>query len=151
MSQFVYDTSKANIIYSSRVELLWESRIAKRELFKAVQEERNKGATKGSIQDMIRDKTANQIHRLLEKNQIPKLVNGTRESPNEIEVYKNERQTLSQKTRDKLAKVKQLQDAIEEVIQEENQVRDNLNQSRVEAEKEHGQLEEKLAILDKKY
>ena len=115
-----------------------------------MQEEWNKGATNGSIQDMIRDKTANRIHRLLEKNQIPKLVNGTRESPNEIEVYENERQTLSQKTRDKLAKVKQLQDAIEEVIQEENQVRDNLNQSKVEAEKEHGQLEETLAIFDKK-
>ena len=59
MSQFVFNTSKANIINSSRVELLWESRIAKKELFKAFPEERKKEATNGSIQDMIRDETAN--------------------------------------------------------------------------------------------
>ena len=113
-----------------------------------MQEERKKETTNDPIQDKIRDETAAWIHHFLEKNKLPKLVAGTRKSLSEPSVYENEIQTLSQETRDKLAKLDQLQDTIEEVTGEENEVRESLNQSIVKAKQEHGSLEDKLVILD---
>ena len=63
----------------------------------------------------------------------------------------DEIENLSQETRDKLAKLDQLQDTIAKVTEEENQVRERLNQFIVEAKQEHGSLEDKLVTLDEKY
>ena len=116
-----------------------------------MQEEQKKEPTNDPSQDKIRDETAAQIHHFLEKNKLPTLVAGTRKSSSEPSLYENEIKTLSQETRDKLAKLDQLQNTIEEVTKEENQVRESLNQSIVEAKQEHGSLEGKLVTLDEKY
>ena len=56
-----------------------------------------------------------------------------------------------QETRDKQAKLEQLQDTIAKVTEEENQVRERLNQFIIKAKQEHGSLEDKLVTLDEKY
>ena len=58
---------------------------------------------------------------------------------------------LSQETRDKLTTLDKIQDTIEKVGEEETQVREELNQFIIEAEKEHGPLADKFVTLDKKY
>ena len=103
-----------------------------------MQEERKKETTNDPSQDKIRDETAAQIHHFLEKNKLPTLVAGTRKSSDEPSIYENKLQALSQETRDKLAKLEQLQDTIVKVTEEENQVRERLNQFIVEAKQEHG-------------
>ena len=142
MSQIDYSTSKANAIKSSRDTLLRESRVAREELVKAAQEEREKETTNDANKDKLRDETAARIHHFLQKNKLPTLVAGTRESSDEPSIYENELQALSQETRDKLAKLEQLQDTIAKVTEEENQVRERLNQFIIEAKQEHGSLED---------
>ena len=81
---------------------------------------------------------AAQIHHYLQKNTLPAVVTGTRESSDEPSIYENELQALSQETRDKLAKLEQLQDTIAKVTEEENQVREGLKEFIIEAKQEHG-------------
>ena len=85
------------------------------------------------------------------KNKLPTVVAGTRKSPDETSIYENELQALSQETRDKLAKLEQLQDTIAKVNEEENQVRERLNQFIIAAKQEHGSLEDRLVTLDERY
>ena len=126
LSQIDYNTNKANTIKASRDGLLRESRTAKEELLKAAQEEREKEATNDPSKDKIRDETAARIQHLIGKNTLPTPIAGTRTSPDEPSIYENEIQTLAQETRDKLAKLDQLQDTIAKVGEEETQVREEL-------------------------
>ena len=100
---------------------------------------------------MIRNDTAARIHHLIGKNTLPTPRAGTRENPDELVIYESELQSLAQETRDKLTTLAKIQDAIEKVGEEETQVREELNQFIVEAEKEHGPLADKLVTLDEKY
>ena len=71
---------------------------------------------------------AARIHYLLQKHELPTVVTGTRKSPEETPIFENELQALSQGTRDKLAKLEQIQDTIAKVKEEETRVREELNQ-----------------------
>ena len=55
---------------------------------------------------------AARIHNSLQKGELPTVVTGTRKSPEETPIFENELQALSQETRDKLAKLKQIHDTI---------------------------------------
>ena len=120
MSQIDYNKNKANAIKSSQDGLLRESRVAREELIKAAQEEQKKETTNDANKDKLRDETAARIHHFLQKNKLPTLVAGTRTSSDQPSIYENELQALSQETRDKLAKLEQLQDTIAKVNEEEN-------------------------------
>ena len=100
---------------------------------------------------MVRDNTAAGIYLLISKDTLPTPRAGTRENPDELVIYENEIQTLSQETRDKLTTLDKIQDAIVKVDEEETQVREELNRFIIEAEKEHGPLAERLVTLDEKY
>ena len=101
--------------------------------------------------DKIKNDTAARIHHLIGKNTLPTPRAGTRENPDELVIYENELQSLAQETRDKLTTLAKIQDAIEKAGEEENQVREELNQIIIEGEKEHGPLADRLVTLDEKY
>ena len=124
---------------------------AKEELLKATQDERKKEATNDPGKDTVRDDTAARIYHLISKDTLPTPRAETRVSQDKFVIYKNEIQTRSQETRDKLTTLNKIQDAIEKVGQVETQVREDLNPFIVEAEKEHGSLAGKLVTLDEKY
>ena len=151
MSQIDYDTSKANAIKSSWDTLLRESRIDREELIKAAQEEQEKETTNDANKDKLRNETAARILYYLQKNTFPAVVTGTRESSDEPFIYENKLQAILQETRDKQAKLEQLQDTIAKVTKEETRVREELNRFTIEAEKEHGPLATNLVTLDEKY
>ena len=121
------------------------------DLIKAAQEEQKKDKTNDANKDRLRDETATRIQNSLQKSELPTVVAGTRKSPEETSIFENELQALSQETRDKLAKLQQIQDTIAKVKEEEIRVREELNQLIIEAEKEHGPLASNLVMLDKKY
>ena len=127
MSQVEYNKNKANAIRASREGLLRELKAAKEELLKATQDERKKEATTDPGKDKIRDDTAVRIHHLISKDTLPTPRAGTRANPDELVIYENEIQTLSQETRDKLTTLDKIQDAIAKVGEEETQVRKELN------------------------
>ena len=79
-----------------------ESKVAIKDLIKAAQEERKKDTTNDANKDQLRDETAARIHYLLQKDELPTVVTGTRKSPEETLIFESELQTLSQGTRDKL-------------------------------------------------
>ena len=127
MNQVEYNTNKANAIKASREGLLRELKSAKEELLKATQDERKKEATTDPNKDKIRDETAVRIHKLICKDTLPTPRTGTRVSQDELVVYENEIQTLSQETRDKLTTIDKIQNTIEKVGEEETRVREELN------------------------
>ena len=92
--------------------MLRESRIDREELIKAAQEEQEKETTNDANKDKLRNETAARILNYLQKNTLPAVVTGTRKNSDEPSTYENELQALSQETRDKLAKLEQLQDTI---------------------------------------
>ena len=94
---------------------------------------------------------ATRIQHILQKNKLLTVVIGTRESSDEPSIYEIELQAISQETRDKQAKLEQLQDTIAKVTEEENQVREGLKQFIIEAKQEHGSLEDRLVTLDERY
>ena len=87
MSQIDYDTSRANAIKSSCDQLLTESRAAAEDLIKAAQEERKKETTNDANKDKLRDEMATQIQTLLQRNNLPAVVTGTRKSPEESSIF----------------------------------------------------------------
>ena len=115
LSQVDYSTNKANTIKASREGLLRESKAAGEELLKATQDERKKEATSDPSKDKIRDETAAQIQHLIGNNTLPTPIAGTRKNPDELIIYENGIQTLAQETRDKLATLDKIQDAIAKV------------------------------------
>ena len=101
--------------------------------------------------DKVRNDTAARIHHLISKNTLPTPRAGTRANPDELVIYESELQSLAQETRDKLTTLTRIQDDIEKVGEEETQVREELTRFIIEAEKEHGPLEDKLVTLNEKY
>ena len=87
----------------------------------------------------------------LQKGELPTIVTGTKKSPEEIPIFEIELQVLSQEIRDKLSKLQQIQDTLVKIKDEETRVRKELNQFILEAEKEHGPLDNKFVMLDSKY
>ena len=66
-------------------------------------------------------------------------------------IYKNELQSLTQKTRNKLQTLTEIADSIVSVEEEETQVKEELNRIILEGHKEHGPLAERLVTLDDQY
>ena len=152
MSQIDYDTIRANAIKSSRDQLIPESRASTEDLLNAAQKERRKDATNDANMDKLRDETATRIQALLQRNKLPTVITGTRKSPEETSIFENELQALSQDTRDKLTKLEQIQVTITKLNEEENQIREKINQFTAASQQEHGgSLEERLVTLDEKY
>ena len=82
---------------------------------------------------------------------LPTPRDGIREDHAEPFVYKNELQSLTQKTRDKLQTLTEIADSIVSVEEEETQVKEELNCIILEGDKEHGPLAERLVTLDDQY
>ena len=59
----------------------------------------------------------------LERGKLPTVVAGTRQNTDEPPIFENELQTLSQDTRDKLSKLKKIQDNIERLNVEDTKSR----------------------------
>ena len=70
--------------------MLRESRIDREELIKAAQEEQEKETTNDANKDKLRNETAARILNYLQKNTLPAVVTGTRESSDEPSIYENE-------------------------------------------------------------
>ena len=89
---------------------------------------------------------------LLQRGKLPTVLTGTRKSADETPIFENELQTLSQDTRDKLAKLEKIQVTIAKLNEEENQIREKINQFTAACQQEHGgPLEERLVTLDETY
>ena len=128
MIQIDYDNSRANAIKSSCEQLIPESKSSAEELLKAVQDERRKEPTDDANLTKLRDEMATRMQALLQRGKLPTVLTGTRKSPEETPIYENELQTLSQDTRDKLAKLEKIQVTIAKLNEEENQIREKINQ-----------------------
>ena len=151
MIQIDYDNSKANAIKSSREQLIPESKSSTDELLKAVQDERKKEPTDDANLTKLREDTATQMQDLLQRGKLPTIVAGTRQSADETPIFENELETLSQDTRDKLAKLEKIQVTIAKLNEEENQIKEKINQFTAASQQEHGgPLEERLVTLDEK-
>ena len=124
---------------------------AREELLKSAKDERKKETTGDPNMDKVRNDTAARILHLIGQDTLPTPRAGTRENPDELDIYENELQSLAQETRDKLKTLTKIQDAIEKAGEEENQVREELNHIIIESEKEHGSLADRLVTLDEQY
>ena len=124
---------------------------AREEFLKAVQDERKKETTSDPNLDKVRNNTAAQILHLIGQDTLPTPRAGTRENPDELDIYENKLQSLAQETRDKLKTLTKIQDAIDKAGEEETQVREELNRIILESEKEHGPLAGRLVTLDDQY
>ena len=152
MIQNDYDNSRANAVKSSREQLITESKSSTDELLKAVQDEHRKESTDDAYLTKLREDTATQMQDLLQRGKLPTIVAGTRQSADETPIFENELQTLSQDTRDKLAKLEKIQVTIAKLNEEENQIKEKINQFTAASQQEHGgPLEERLVTLDENY
>ena len=89
---------------------------------------------------------------LLQRGKLSTIEAGIRQSADETPIFENELQTLSQDTRDKLTKLEQIQVTITKLNEEENQIREKINQFTAASQQEHGgSLEERLVTLDERY
>ena len=95
---------------------------------------------------------ATRMQALLQRGKLPTVLTGTRKTADETHIFENELQTLSQDTRDKLAKLEKIQVTIVKLSEEENQIREKINQFTAASQQEHGgPLEERLVTLDENY
>ena len=113
MSQIEYNTNRANAKKASREALVKELKAAKEELIKSAQDEQKKESTGDQNMDKVRSDTAAQILHLLGKDTLPTPRTGNREDPEELNMYENELQSLTQETRDKLQTLTKIADAID--------------------------------------
>ena len=76
---------------------------------------------------------------------------GNRDNHEELVIYEDEFQSLTQETRDKLQTLTKIADAIDKVGEEETQVWEDLNRIILERERVHRPLAERLVTLDDQY
>ena len=89
MSQVDYNTNRANTKKASREGIIKELKAAKEELLKSAQDEHKKETTGDPNMDKVRNDTAAQILHLIGKDTLPTPRAGTRENPDELDIYEN--------------------------------------------------------------
>ena len=82
---------------------------------------------------------------------LPTPRDGSQEDHTEPFIYKNELQSITQKTRDKLQILTEITDSIVSVEKEETEIKKELNSIILEGDKENGPLAERLVTLDDQY
>ena len=151
MSQIDYNTNRANAKKASRDTLVKKLKVVKEELIKSAQDEQKQESTGDQNKDKVRSDTAAQILHLLGKDTLPTPRAGNGEDHEELVIYEDELQSLTQETRNKLQTLTRIVDAIDKASEEETQVREELNRIILESEKEHGPLAGRLVTLDDQY
>ena len=87
----------------------------------------------------------------LQKDKLPAMVSGTRQSSEENSIFESELHVLSQEIRDKLSNLQRITDTLAKSQDEEIKIRKEHKKFVLEAEKEHGPLDNKFVMLDNKY
>ena len=131
--------------------LIKELSFAKKELIDSAQDEQELDSTSDQEKNKVKIDTATQFLHFLHLDMLPTPRDGIREDHAEPVIYKDELQSLTQKTRDKLQALTEIVDSIVRVEEEETQVKEELNRIILEGDKEHGPLAERLVTLDDQY
>ena len=125
--------------------------VARRELLKLSQNEKEIGSTKNQEKDKIRVDTATRILYSLQLDMLPTPRDRIREDHTEPFIYKNELQSISQGTTSKLQILNEMANSIVSVEEEESKIRNELSDIILRGEKEHGPLAERLVTMEDQY
>ena len=96
-----------------------ESKLAKEDLIKAVQDECRRESTDNANLDKLREDVATKMQDSLKKDKLPAIISGTRQSSEENSIFENELQVLSQEIRDKLSNLQRITDTLAKSQDEE--------------------------------
>ena len=94
----------------------------------------------------LQEEGATRMQDSLERGKLPTVVAGTRQNTDEPPIFENELQTLSQDTRDKLAKLEKIQVTIEKLNEEERQIKEKIIQYIAASQQEHGGPQEERLV-----
>ena len=98
-----------------------ESKLAKEDLIKAVQDERRRESTDNANLDKLREDVATKMQDSIKKDKLPAIVSGTRQISEENSIFESELQVLSQEIRDKLSNLQRIKDTLAKSQDERNQ------------------------------
>ena len=140
MRQIEYNKNRANAKKASRDTLVKELKVTKEVLIKSAHYEWKLESTGDPNKDEVRSDTATRILHLLYKDMRPTPRVGNWDNQEELVIYEDEFQSLTQETRDMLQTLTKIADEIDKVGEEETQVRKDI----VESERFHGPLTERL-------
>ena len=100
-----------------------ESKLAKEDLIKAVQDERRRELTDNANLYKLGEDVATKMQNSLKKIKLPAIVSGTRQSSEENSIFESELQVLSQEIRDKLSDLQRITDTLVKSQDEEIKIR----------------------------